>query len=101
MAVAPFESVWHVQLHGTALRHWAASGCAVGGGDDDEVGGGGMGDKGGLPALACRLFPTLALLQASLRGAAKRDQVARTPRRPNPKARKRAAARVGDLRCLE
>jgi len=47
------------------------------------------------PALTCTLFPSIEALQNH--GA--RNQIARTPKRPNPKARKRAAEKVNGLRA--
>jgi hypothetical protein len=81
MAVAPFESVWHVQFYGAALKHWAASGGATSGDFSSSSGDGGRssssnssssssnssngnGNGKGVnlrPALACTLFSSLAL----------------------------------------
>jgi hypothetical protein len=96
MAVTPFESVWHVQFYGAATRHWVASEVSV----SSIINKGKGGSKGGKnarmrPALTCTLFPSIEALQNH--GA--RNQIARTPKRPNPKARKRAAQKVNGLRA--
>jgi len=78
MAVTPFESVWHVSLaaHKAALSRWG----------------------GTLASKRCKLLRSLEALQAGLLAEA---QVARTPKRPNPKARKRAVKRLASARSAD
>jgi len=96
MAVTPFESVWHVQFYVAATRHWEASEVSDSSSISKGKGGGKGGKNAGMrPALTCTLFPSIEALQNH--GA--RNQIARTPKRPNPKARKRAAEKVNGLRA--
>ena len=95
MAVTPFESVWHVQFYGAATKYWEGiEVCGKGSMNGGNSSGKGGKDAGKRPALTCTLFQSIEALQNH--GA--RNQIARTPKRPNPKARKRAANKVNGLR---
>lgn len=74
MATSPFESVWHLNLgeHKAALAGW----------------------RGTAASKRCKLLRSFEALLASAQAA----QVVRTPKRPNPKARKRAGKRLAKAR---
>ena len=129
MAVSPFESVWHVCLVGSNLNpnrnanpnnKGRRSKPVKGKEPPPDYGRGGSNvytnsglqsvpgpatmrawdslgkSKGGL---GLETFDSLAEMESAAAGKSRRPQVARTPKRPNPKARKRAAKKAAATRA--